>query len=109
LLSHALQTAEVARFGLYGKRRTYLAAPPSSRKASNKGREIRWFGCYAGRRFSIRECHQMRLNRAYLLQELQRIQGAGDLAQPSFGGLRKTLSLQQAFTGGLWGMVALGH
>src|SRR5437016_1299267 len=109
LPNHRLQTAQVARLGLYGKRWTYLAGPPGARKTGNKGREIRWFGYCAGRRFPIGECHQIRLNSAYLLQELQRIQGSDHLAQLGFSGLRKALSLQQPFAGGLWGMIALGH
>jgi len=99
VLKHALQTAQVAWFGLYGERWTYLAGPPGARKTGNKGREIRWFGYYAGRRFPIGECHQIRLNSAYLLEELQRIQGTDHLAQLGFSGLRKALRLQQPFTG----------
>ena len=51
----------------------------------------------------------MRLNRTYLLQELQRVQSAGDFAQLYFGALRKTLSLQQPLTRRLRRMVALGN
>ena len=50
----------------------------------------------------------MRLHGAHLLQKLQRIQGAGDLAQLRLRGLRDTLRLQQPLTGRLWRMVALG-
>jgi hypothetical protein len=57
----------------------------------------------------VGECHQMRLNGSYLLQKLQRVQGAGHLAQLDFSCLRKALSLQQPFTGSLWGMVTLKH
>jgi len=51
----------------------------------------------------------MRLNGAYLLQELQRIQDAGHLAQFDLGDLWNALSLQQPLTGGLRRMVAFGH
>jgi hypothetical protein len=51
----------------------------------------------------------MRLHCAYFLEELQRIQGAGHLAQFDFGGLRNALSLQQPITGGLRRMVAFGY
>ena len=51
----------------------------------------------------------MRLHCAYLLEELQRIQGASHLAQSEFSGLRNALSLQQPITGGLRRMVAFGY
>jgi len=51
----------------------------------------------------------MRLHCAYLLEELQRIQGAGHLAQFDFGGLRNALGLQEPITGGLRQMVSFGH
>lgn len=81
LLNHALQTAQVARFGFVGQRWTCLAGSPCARKTGNEGGEIRWVDCYAGKRFPIGECHQIRLNSAYLLQEFQRIQCTGHLAQ----------------------------
>jgi hypothetical protein len=58
---------------------------------------------------SIGERRQMRLNGAYLFQELQWIQCAGHFPQSDFGGLWETLSLQQPITGGLWRMVAFGY
>src|SRR5258708_14953266 len=51
----------------------------------------------------------MGLTRAYLLEELQWIQSAGDCPQSGFRGLWETLSLQQPLTGRLRRMVALGH
>jgi hypothetical protein len=41
-LNHALQTAQVARFGFDGKSWTYLAGSPCARKTGNEGGEIRW-------------------------------------------------------------------
>jgi len=51
----------------------------------------------------------MRLRRAYPLEELQRIQGAGDLAQFDFRGIGNARGLQQPVTGSLRRMVAFGH
>jgi hypothetical protein len=104
-----LQSAQISRPGFYRKRGTDLARSPRAGKTGNEAGEIRWFGYCAGKLAPIGEYHQMRLNRAYLFQELQRVQDAGHLAQSGFGGLRKTLCLQQPLTRRLWRMVSLGH
>ena len=93
-----LQSAQISWLGFYGKRGTDLAGSPRAGKTRHEAGEIRWLGCFAGKLAPIGECHQMRLNRAYLLQELQRVQRAGHLAQPGFGRLRKTLGLLQPLT-----------
>src|SRR6185437_10887891 len=50
----------------------------------------------------------MRLNGPYLFQELQGVQGAGNLVQFGFRCVRNALCLQQPLTGSLRGMVPLG-
>ena len=97
-LNHGLQTAQIARFGLYGKCWTDLARSPRAGKTGNETGEIRWFGYCAWKVAPISECHQMRLNRAYLLQELQRVQRADHLPQLGFRGIREAFGLLQPFT-----------
>ena len=90
-MNYALQTTQVPRFGFDRKGRTYLAAAPCARKTGNKGRQIWRLSGYAGKLLSIGKCRQMRLDSADLFKKLQRIQGAGHLAQFGFCGLWNAL------------------
>ena len=51
----------------------------------------------------------MSLHRSHLLQQFQRIEIRGDLAQLTLGGNRDTLRLQETLARRLWRMIALGH
>ena len=106
--SHTLQAAQVARLGCYGEGRSHLSGPPGAREAGHERGEIGRFGRNAGRCLAIGQCRQVCLHGPHLLQKLQRIEGAGDFAQLRFRGFWHALRLQQALTGRLRRMVALG-
>ena len=92
-LNHGLQTSQITWLGLHGKRRANLARAPRAGKTGDEPGQIWGFGCCNGNLSAIGESDKMRLHRAYLLKELERIEGAGHLAQFDFRSLRNALCL----------------
>ena len=104
----SLQTTQIAWLDLAGKCRTNLAGAPCARETGDEAGKVRRLGYGAGKVAPIGECYQMRLNCAYLFEQLEWIQSAGHFPKPDFGGLGKALRLQQPLTRGLRRMVSLG-